>query len=245
MNLKLMTYNIHKCIGGLDRSYRPQRIVETIQHYNPDVLLLQEVDDGVPRSRLDRQVDLLGDALRLEHRAFQLNVKLKRGGYGNAILSRFPIQETHTINLTVWPKKRRQALVVKLRIDEASATGHHQRTVVVANIHLGLASFERKRQLLTLLDSKVMSHVHRTTPTIVAGDFNDVWQNLSNGHLRSNEFQSAIGLTKTFPAALPIRSLDGIYFRGNLVAERGFAGHIKVARAASDHLPAIAEFKLK
>jgi len=30
MKLRVLSYNIHKCIGGLDRRYRPERIVETI-----------------------------------------------------------------------------------------------------------------------------------------------------------------------------------------------------------------------
>ena len=68
MRFRLLTYNIHKGIGGVDRRYRPERIVETIGHYEPDIVFLQEVDDGVPRSRRDRQVDLLAEALELPHR---------------------------------------------------------------------------------------------------------------------------------------------------------------------------------
>ena len=56
MQFRLVTYNIHKGIGGVDRLYRPERIVETLAHYQPDIVLLQEVDDGVPRSRHHRQV---------------------------------------------------------------------------------------------------------------------------------------------------------------------------------------------
>ena len=59
MHFRLMTYNIHKGIGGVDRRYRPDRIIETIAHCSPDIVLLQEVDDGVPRSRYHKQVDLL------------------------------------------------------------------------------------------------------------------------------------------------------------------------------------------
>ena len=88
MRFRLMTYNIHKGIGGVDRRYRPERIIEVVEHCQPDILLLQEVDDGVPRSRLDRQVDTLGEALGYAHRAYQHNVSLRRGFYGNAILSR-------------------------------------------------------------------------------------------------------------------------------------------------------------
>ena len=63
MRFRLLTYNIHKGIGGIDRRYRPERVVEAIAHCQPDIVLLQEVDDGVPRSSHHRQVDLLGDAL--------------------------------------------------------------------------------------------------------------------------------------------------------------------------------------
>ena len=87
MNIRIVTYNIHKGIGGVDRRYRPERIITTLQQYDADIVLLQEVDDGVPRSRSHRQVDLFADALEMRYRAFQRNVKLTRGHYGNAILS--------------------------------------------------------------------------------------------------------------------------------------------------------------
>ena len=47
IKIRVLTYNIHKAIGGVDRRYRPERIIETIGHYQPDIVLLQEVDDGV------------------------------------------------------------------------------------------------------------------------------------------------------------------------------------------------------
>jgi endonuclease/exonuclease/phosphatase family metal-dependent hydrolase len=39
--LRLVTYNIHKGIGGVDRRYRPERVIETVRHCEPDVVLLQ------------------------------------------------------------------------------------------------------------------------------------------------------------------------------------------------------------
>ena len=79
MQFRLLTYNIHKGIGGVDRKYRPERVVATIAHCAPDIVLLQEVDDGVPRSHHHRQVDLLADQLGLPYRAFQRNVTLREG----------------------------------------------------------------------------------------------------------------------------------------------------------------------
>jgi endonuclease/exonuclease/phosphatase family metal-dependent hydrolase len=43
-----MTYNIHRAVG-VDRRFRPDRILRVTDHHRPDVLLLHEVDEGVPR----------------------------------------------------------------------------------------------------------------------------------------------------------------------------------------------------
>ena len=50
MRFRVMTYNIHRAIG-VDRRFRPERIIRIIESHEPDIVLLQEVDDGVPRSR--------------------------------------------------------------------------------------------------------------------------------------------------------------------------------------------------
>ena len=57
--LTVATYNIHKGIGGRDRRYRLERVVEVIAAEQPDVILLQEVDRHVRRSRFDDQPKLL------------------------------------------------------------------------------------------------------------------------------------------------------------------------------------------
>ena len=40
MKLRVLTWNIHKGIGGVDRRYRPERVIEVIAHYEPDLVLL-------------------------------------------------------------------------------------------------------------------------------------------------------------------------------------------------------------
>ncbi len=51
MQFRILTYNIHKGIGGVDRRYRLDRTIAAIRHVVPDIIMLQEVDEGVPRSR--------------------------------------------------------------------------------------------------------------------------------------------------------------------------------------------------
>jgi len=240
MLFRLITYNIHKGIGGVDRRYRPERIVTTLQRYDADIIFLQEVDDNVPRSRFHKQVDLIGDALAMRYRAFQRNVKLTRGHYGNAILSRYPLANVENINLTISIKKRRRALVAHCQLQN-----EHQRTLLLINCHLGLAGFERVMQLQKILNSSVMKHVHHATPVIIGGDYNDVWSSLGKNVMIPAGFKPVSKKVSTFPAIMPVRQLDHIYYRGEQTCLHSFPGHSKIARQASDHLPLIADFELK
>ena len=235
----MLTYNVHKAIGGLDRKYRPDRVIEVIQHYNPDIALLQEVDDGVPRSQFHRQVDLFAQQMDYPHTAFQHNVKVKDGSYGNAILSRYPILETWDLDLKIPIKKRRQALIAKIEIRPETHS-----PLYVCNTHLGLAGMERKIQVRKLIGHAAITHVEPEIPVIVAGDLNDVWSSLAKKAMIPNGFHNASKYTKTFPAYLPMRGLDAIYYRGHLQLQECFAGKESQARQASDHLPLIADFHL-
>jgi endonuclease/exonuclease/phosphatase family metal-dependent hydrolase len=242
MRFRLLTYNIHKGIGGLDRRYDLRRIVETIRHYQPDVALLQEVDDGAKRSLHDRQVDVLAEAVELPHTAYQRNVRLRTiGHYGNAVLSRFPLVDPEDLDLTIRFKKRRCALIC--RVHAPVGTGH--RSIAIANVHLGLAGFERQIQLRRLLACGRLCELQQQTPLIIAGDFNDVWDNLGKRVMHPAGFQLGSGHVRTFPAAAPLRRLDRVFYRGSIIATAAFAGHIGVARRASDHLPLIVDFEFQ
>ncbi len=240
MLLRVLTYNIHKGIGGIDRRYKIDRIAGVISHYAPDLVLLQEVDDGVPRSKRHRQVDELSQRLQMRYSAFQPNVRLKVGQYGNAILSRYPLHNVVDVDLTVGPKKRRRAQVarVQLRIEG------HMRTLLAINVHLGLAGFERKIQLRRLIAHDSVSRAHAQTPVVLGGDFNDVWASLGRACLAPHRFHPATMNAKTFPARFPVRPLDSIHYRGPIALDHAFAGHVDLAKQASDHLPLVADFRL-
>ena len=235
--IRLVTYNIHKGLGGVDRRYRLDRIIEVLTHCRGDIMLLQEVDDGVPRSRHDRQVELLAEALGIDHFVYQPNVRLKRGQYGNAILSRFPVEHPVHLELTIPLKKRRRALAVHARIPVDGRT----RTLVVINAHLGLAGFERAVQMRRILESPVVRRTRRQTPIVVGGDLNDVWATLGKRLLRPAGFQPTSWRIKTFPAAYPLRALDWLFLRGDIAHRHTFAARTRTARQASDHLPLVSD----
>jgi endonuclease/exonuclease/phosphatase family metal-dependent hydrolase len=242
VQLRVLTWNVHKCIGGLDRRYDPERVRALIAHYKPDMVLLQEVDHLAPRSKRDRQVDLLGDLLELRHRTWFPNVRVRGGGeYGNAILSRYPLTESSNIDLTVPPKKRRSVLHARYRVRLGSTDGkRHTRTVHIYNMHLGLSGVERKMQLRRFLASHPFVGLDHRTPIVVAGDFNDVWGTLGRKLLEPAGFRG-VAPVRTFPAYAPMRALDAIYVRGNVVITHAQASRMELARRASDHLPLIAD----
>src|SRR5690606_1890860 len=101
MRLRLLTYNIHKCIGGVDRRYDLARTAQVIAHLAPDIAFLQEVDALAHRSNGHVQVEELANALGFRHFAFYPNVQVRGGGvYGNALLSRWPLTRVHNLDLT-------------------------------------------------------------------------------------------------------------------------------------------------
>ncbi|MDH3712817.1 MAG: endonuclease/exonuclease/phosphatase family protein [Gammaproteobacteria bacterium] len=240
MRFRLITYNIHKGIGGVDRRYRLERIAETLRHYEPDIIFMQEVADGMPRSRRHRQIELLGAELGLPYSAYQRNVELSEGHYGNGILSRFPLFDVSHIDLTVPPKKRRRALVAACRIRK-----QHERTLLLLNTHLGLAGFERAQQVRRILESERLKHTHRTTPVIVGGDYNDVYGTLNKRFMQPSGFLTASRQVRTFPAVMPMQTLDHIYYRGSITLHHSFPCRRQIARQASDHLPLVVDFELQ
>ena len=244
MRLRILTYNVHKCIGGIDRKYRPERVAETIAHYAPDFVLLQEVDEGAPRTGGHRQVDLLGDLVGLRHRTYFPNVRLRRGGhYGNAILSRFPLTEARNIDLTVRFTRARSVLHARFRV-RPPGRGHF-RTVQVFNLHLGLSQVLRKIQIRRFLESEPFARLDPRTPAIVAGDFNDTWGTLGPKYLVPAGLRGLPRPIRTFPAYAPIWPLDGVYVRGDIELLEARRAEIAVARRASDHLPLIADLNVR
>lgn len=246
MRLRLLTYNIHKCIGGVDRKYNPQRTADVINNLHADILLLQEVDHDVPRSNRDKQVDLLGDLVGMRYRSWFPNVDVRGGGcYGNAILSRYPIVETSNIDLSIRFKKKRSVLhgVVRVRHHDSETKEDVERTVHVFNMHLGLARYERKIQLAKFLEAQPFQGMHHDTPVLVGGDLNDVYGGLGE-YLRPAGFRGIDRRPLTFPAWGPVRALDAVFVRGGVDFLKLSRCDTDMARRASDHRPLIADVRL-
>jgi endonuclease/exonuclease/phosphatase (EEP) superfamily protein YafD len=89
-----------------------------------------------------------------------------------------------------------------------------------------------------------IKHVHHETPAIIGGDFNDVWSSLARRFMLPYGYQSVLRTSRTFPAIMPMRGLDAIYYRGDILLQASYVGHSLLARQASDHLPLVADFQI-
>jgi len=247
MNLRVLTYNIHRAIG-VDRRFRPERIAEIIAHHDCDIVLLQEVDVGVPRSRELNLAKELADLLEYPHHAVGLNVKLAKGMYGNATLSRFPIRRQKNIDLTIEDRKARGCLYTCLEISDEKG---RRRELAVFNLHLGLSFKERPRQVGVLVHSDEFRNLAIDSPCLVAGDFNDWWTRLAPIFTEIIDFDCATNRSGgyqdamyTYPAFSPANGLDKIFFRGGLKLSRCKRCRLGISKVASDHLPVVADFTL-
>lgn len=247
MKVKILTYNIHRAIG-LDRRFKPERIADIINEINPDIALLQEVDEGVPRSRELNLAKEIAETCGFPHYKLGHNVSLKKGYYGNATLSKFPILRERNINLTIDNKKRRGCQHTTIEV----ASRKRIIPLEVYNLHLGLSAKERQKQAGLLSHSEEYLSTLENQPCIIAGDFND-WRSLLRalfiegmGFECATDSKKKWGETaiKTFPSFAPRGGLDRVYYKGKLRTVKASRYTRKMAKVASDHLPIVVEFEI-
>ena len=236
--MRLLSWNIHKGIGGRDRRYSLDRIITCIEAENPDLICLQEVDRHVARSQHHDQPRLLARYFRC-HAVFQPTVAVADGGYGNLVLSRWPVVSRHRITLRQGGRKPRGAQL--LVIDSPEGPLH------LVNTHLGLAERERRWQVATLLGHMLFRSAD-PHPTLIVGDFND-WRNLlADDTLAAGGFAQVTTPTsrfRTFPAWLPMGALDKVVVRGRIGVRHTRVIRTSLAKTASDHLPLVIDFHLR
>lgn len=236
--MRVLSYNIHKGIGGRDRRYKLDRIIHAIELQAPDIVCLQEVDRNVKRSRYDNQPHLLQEWFEPAGHLFQFNVKVSNGGYGNLLLSRWPFRSHHQISLTRHQRKPRGAQLAV--IDTPSGPLH------LTHWHLGLSEWERDWQTRHLLEH----HLFRESiglPSLIIGDFND-WRNrLANGPFEVHGYRQVTAPPsrfRSFPAWMPVWGLDKAFVKGPIQIARAHIIRDKSTRDASDHRPLVIDFDL-
>ena len=239
--MRLLSYNIHKGIGGRDRRYPLERAIEVVEQENPDLICFQfQVDRNVKRTRHDDQPLRFVESFRPAAHLYQLNVRLKEGGYGNLLLSRWPLRSHHQISIRLDRRKPRGAQMCVVETPEGPLHLIHW--------HLGLNEKERHWQAAHLLQHALFRRCC-DLPTLIVGDFND-WRNTlgRKGALGREGFHQVTAPRsrfRSFPAYLPMTALDKAYTRGPITVRHARIARSRIARDASDHLPLVIDFHLE
>jgi endonuclease/exonuclease/phosphatase family metal-dependent hydrolase len=221
--LTVATYNIHSAIGT-DGRFDSQRIAGVLREINADVVALQEVPLGDSRrenvlAQLQQATGFYaveGPAMTLPHRH-----------YGNAVLSRYPVTATRTIDLSFGSREPRGALDADLDVH-----GHPLRIIAT---HLGLRPAERCDQINRLLQAFDTDRM----PVILMGDVNEwfVWGRCLRRLVTHFE---AVPTVRTFPSRWPLFALDRIWISPRHRLMRIEVHATPLAKLASDHLPLVA-----
>jgi len=228
--LRVATYNVHGFVGSDGRS-DPHRVVQVIRELEADVVALQEVATGADPIR---DIAQFGELLGM---AAIPGPTLRRGHYsfGNALLSAFPVLERQEVDLSTVGAEPRAALVVIL--------GWQDRLFRVVATHFGLRARERRRQAAALAEHLVRSGEAESDVTVFLGDFND-WTRSGRQLAPLRPIVNTLTRVATFPARRPLLPLDRIGTSGPATLGDAIAHATPAARAASDHLPLVANLSL-
>jgi len=240
MQLRVVTYNIHRC-RGLDRRVRPARIVEVLREIDADIIAIQEVLSIRGAAREKDQARYISEEMEMTYAVG--GTRIHHGGvYGNMVLTRLPLVETRNYDISVRGREQRGCL-------RADISANGSGLLHVFNVHLGTAFIERRHQARKLVNAAILNNDDLTGARIMLGDFNEWTRGLTTrllaAHLTSADIRAHLPRSKTYPGVLPFLHLDHIYFDNSLDLSRLTLHKSRVALVASDHLPLIAEFRVE
>ena len=224
--MRVMTYNIRGGLG-MDGQRSTERIAEVVLAQDADIVCLQEVHQRLPQSGFINQPGQFEKLLGLPV-TFQANLRIGLGGYGLAMISRYPVG---TVQNHLLPSVREQRGVLEVRLDTP------QGPLSLFCTHFGLSGEERVKQA-----SRLAELVNGTAyPVIVCGDFNEradapaVRLLLEQTGLVDAD---AARDRRTYPVNALEARIDYIFRSPSLVCREVSV----VETEASDHLPVVGEF---
>lgn len=245
-SLRLATWNIHSGIGG-DRGFDMARIVAVLAEIDADVVGLQEV--GWHR-RTHHRIDQF--AYLREHTGYTVVEGLVRdplrARFGNALLTRLPVEGVQWVDLKIRGHVPRAALVAAVQRGAA--------LLQVAVLHFGLTVWERETQTKRLMQALARQELTgkegaredatagaAQPPSVLLGDFNMLRRRTRASAILAERFPTCVRMP-TYPVRRPQLSLDRIYLSSHWEVTDARVINHGAALHASDHLPLVAEARL-
>jgi endonuclease/exonuclease/phosphatase family metal-dependent hydrolase len=230
--LRVVTYNAHGCIG-IDGTRSVERVADVLRACDADVIGLQEIDVGRARSGGMDQAEAIAVRLGMNH-LFGAALDDGRGQYGNAVLSRHPIEHVRTEKLPTWRAISEPRCFVHARVDAPDL----ELDVLVT--HFGLGPIERMGQA-----KRVAAELRRAPRcTVLLGDLNCGRGSIAYQRVRAvlRDAQHAADpkrVAATYPSWRPVLRIDHVFVASGLEVLASEVTAWGLAREASDHLPVV------
>ncbi len=182
------------------------RLADCINQSGADVVSLQEVDKGAARSDRVDMTAALADMTELKHHYFIKIRDFQGGEYGTAILSRYPITESRTINYAVRIATQGTSCgYVVLDVDGTSVT--------VFNTHLSVENEESNTETLNCLGDVLSLYAREHEGGFLCcGDFNTSPQKVAR-------FIPWVNLAHDGLVTYADRSIDHILYTDGITVE--------------------------
>ncbi len=237
--LRIMTYNVHGCMGR-DGKVSPERIARIIARYHPDIVALQELG----ATELSHQAEIIADVLAMSFH-FHPSFLMKKGKYGNAILSRFPMRPLRVGQLPKMSGSRmlepRGALWVEIDL--------RGKKIQLLNTHLSLSPREGLMQTEALLGEDWIGNPACEGPVILCGDFNALPGSkicgLISKKLKHAHLEMSLGHPlKTLPSFFPLGLVDHVFIGPGIEVKNIEVPRTELEKLSSDHLPLIVDVQV-
>jgi endonuclease/exonuclease/phosphatase family metal-dependent hydrolase len=243
ISIRLMTYNVHGC-RGMDGKLSPGRIARIIAREDPDVICLQELDVERTRSRGVDQIQVIAERLEADYH-FHAVAELDDGRFGNAVISRHPLELLATTPLPAATRTKsmlnledRGALTVVLSMNGLE--------IRIVNTHLSILASERRLQTEALLGLQAVADPGSSGPLILAGDLNASPRSWTVRRLETR-LRSVVDARhdqkqlRTWSGRTPLRRIDHVLVNDRVEVQNVYVPRTPLSQVASDHLPMVVD----
>lgn len=225
-DVRLMSYNIRHG-SDINKEMNLEEQMEIMRKWNPDYIMLQEVDSMCTRSGRIYEAQVLADGLGM-HATFARAIDFEGGKYGVALLSR---EKPLSVERYPLPNNSEARVLLVCEFEDK----------YVACTHL---SYERNEHETPV---SIINGAARkaTKPFFIGGDWNDEPQSTLLNTLRETFTILSDDYVLSYPADVPTMCIDYIAAFNNEAVRQPVVTlqHLANEPTASDHRPLIIDFR--